>query len=328
MKLLLLNHPHSAIFLRQLEETQKDHPDFFFEEESTEEKRISLLKEADGIVLGRLRPGDLESAEKLKIIFVPWAGVNHLPWKLIRERNIQVAHTHGNARAVAEKAFQLCLSLLGHVVPYHNDMQKGKWHGFAAGQFEDRWQTLQNRSCAILGFGSIGKNLLNYLLPFQGPFHALKKHIPSTLPLGLSSCSNDIDEVIDKSNVLFLTMPSTPGTKMIISQDRLKRMQGKYLINVSRGELIDEKALYDALTEGNLAGAAMDVWFQYPKQRNEIQLPSKYPFHELENVVMSPHVGGFCEEGHQLMIQETLQNIESWLKTGKAKFLADALLEY
>lgn len=328
MKLLLLDHPHSPILLKRLEEILREHPDFTFELEGSDEDRLKLIEEADGIVLGRLRPGDLEHAKKLKIIFVPWAGVNHLPWKLIRERNIQVAHTHGNARAVAEKAFQLCLALLGHVVPYHNDMQKGRWHGFAAGQFEDRWQTLQNRSCGILGFGSIGKNLLTYLLPFQGPFHALKKHLPSPLPPGLSSCSGDIDEIIDRSNVLFLTMPSTPETKKIISQDRLKRMQGKYLINVSRGELIDEKALYEALVEGNLAGAGMDVWFQYPKQRNEIQLPSKFPFHELENVVMSPHVGGFCEEGHQLMIQETLQNIEAWLNTGKAKFLADAILEY
>jgi phosphoglycerate dehydrogenase-like enzyme len=328
MKLLLLKHPFSTAFLERLEEIQKECPAFSFVQESSEEERISLIKEADGVVLGRLRPGDLEAAEKLKIIFVPWAGVNHLPWKLIRERKIQVAHTHGNARAVAEKAFQLCLALLGHVVPYHNDLQKGKWHGFAAGQFEDRWQTLQHRSCAILGFGSIGKNLLTYLVPFQGPFHALKKHTPSALPPGLSSCSDNIDEVIEKSNMLFLTMPLTPETKKIISQDRLKRMQGKYLINVSRGELIDEKALYDALTEGTLAGAAMDVWFQYPRQRNEIQLPSRYPFHELENVVMSPHVGGFCEEGHQLMIQETLQNIESWAKQGSGLKLANPLLEY
>jgi phosphoglycerate dehydrogenase-like enzyme len=328
MKLLLLNHPYTSQFLKQLEAFQKDCPDFSFEQEGSDEDRLKLIENADGIVLGRLRPGDLEHAKKLKIIFVPWAGVNHLPWDLIRERNIQVAHTHGNARPVAEKAFQLCLALLGHVVVYHKDMQKGRWHGFAAGQFEDRWQTLQNRSCGILGFGSIGKNLLTYLLPFQGPFHALKKHPPAILPEGLSSCTSDIDEIIDKSNVLFLTMPTTPETKKIISQDRLKRMQGKYLINVSRGELIDEKALYEALTEGSLAGAAMDVWFQYPRQRNEIILPSIFPFHELDNVVMSPHVGGFCEEGHQLMIQETLQNIEAWLNTGKAKFLADAILEY
>ena len=328
MKLLLLNHPHSSQFLKQLEAFQKVYPDFSFEQEGSDEDRSSLIENVDGIVLGRLRPGDLEQAKNLKIIFVPWAGVNHLPWELIRERSIQVAHTHGNARAVAEKAFQLCLALLGHVISYHNDMQKGMWHGFAAGQFDDRWQTLQNRSCGILGFGSIGKNLLTYLLPFQGPFHALKKHLPSSLPEGLSSCSSDIDEVIEKSNILFLTMPSTPETKKIISKDRLNRMHGKYLINVSRGELIDEKALYDALKEGTLAGAAMDVWFKYPRQRNEIQLPSSFPFHELDNVVMSPHVGGFCEEGHQLMIQETLQNIESWLGTGKARYMADASLEY
>ena len=105
-------------------------------------------------------------------------------------------------------------------------------------------------------------------------------------------------------------------------------MKDKYLINVSRGELIEEESLYHSLKEGLLAGAGLDVWFQYPKKRNEVHMPSRFPFHELDNVVMSPHVACFCEEGHQQMIQETFQNIEHWLKTGKPLYQANAHLEY
>ncbi len=328
MKLVLLQHPFSDNFILQLHHLKEQYPDFSFHREESYQERPSLIKDADGIVLGRLHPGDLDHAENLKTIFVPWTGVNHLPWETLRKRNIQVAHTHGNAEVVAEKAFQLCLSLLGHIVPYHNDLTQGRWHGFAAGQFDDRWQTLKNRPCGILGFGSIGKHLLSMLKPFKGPFHALKKHSLSSLPEGLSSCSVDIDEVIEKSSVLFLTMPLTPDTKNIINTERIQQMKDKYLINVSRGELIEEESLYHSLKEGLLAGAGLDVWFQYPKKRNEVHMPSRFPFHELDNVVMSPHVACFCEEGHQQMIQETFQNIEHWLKTGKPLYQANAHLEY
>ena len=97
-------------------------------------------------------------------------------------------------------------------------------------------------------------------------------------------------------------------------------MNGKFLVNVGRGDAVDEEGLYEALKEGILRGAAIDVWYQYPKGGETTAEPSKYPIHELPNVVLSPHLAGFTPQSARLNIEQTIENIRAFLKTGKAVF--------
>ena len=105
-------------------------------------------------------------------------------------------------------------------------------------------------------------------------------------------------------------------------------MKNKFLISVGRALIIDEYALYRALKEGILAGAAIDVWYNYPKSKDEVSLPSVYPIHTFKNVVISPHVGGFTVEGQTSMIDETIENIKSYLTVGAPLSKVDLDLEY
>lgn len=287
----------------------------------------SVLEQVDFIVGGSLTEQQLKRAKNLKVIFVPWTGTDKLPWKAIKERKIMVSNSHGNGKMVAERALSLSLSLLGRVVEFHNDLEKGIWHGFAVGfKEEDYWYSLQNKKVAILGTGVIGKHLAKFLKGFNCYIVGFKRKIE---PIeGFNEIVDNINDAIKKADVIYLTLPLTDKTYKIINEEKFKLMNNKFLINVGRGELIDEKALYNALNNGILKGFASDVWYNYPSKEKEVVLPFNYPIHKFKNVVLSPHVGGFTIEGQKGRIDELFENIKSFLETGHPKTVVDLELMY
>ena len=134
----------------------------------------------------------------------------------------------------------------------------------------------------------------------------------------------DLDEAISKSEWIFVTLPMTAKTEKMIDAQKLAAVSGKVLINVGRGSVIDEEGLYYALKDGILKGAAIDVWYAYPPPGPpSLVYPSKYPFHELPNVILSPHVGGFTPQATQLNTDQVIENITAYLKTGRPRFEMD-----
>ncbi|MEZ4812828.1 MAG: NAD(P)-dependent oxidoreductase [Caldisericia bacterium] len=111
---------------------------------------------------------------------------------------------------------------------------------------------------------------------------------------------DNLHDLLPKSNAVIVSIPFSPETTDLIGEKELKLMpKNSIIVNVSRGPVVNEKALYDALKNNEIYGAGSDVWYVYPKSnKTDIRntLPSKYPFHELENVVMSPHRGGRVHE--------------------------------
>jgi len=105
-------------------------------------------------------------------------------------------------------------------------------------------------------------------------------------------------------------------------------MKGKYLINISRGVVIDEKALFKSLKEGNLAGAAIDTWYQYPNNEQREILPSKYDFHKLDNLVMSPHTAGYTDRALEENIKSVFDNIVKIYYGEEPENRIDPELEY
>jgi phosphoglycerate dehydrogenase-like enzyme len=108
--------------------------------------------------------------------------------------------------------------------------------------------------------------------------------------------NSDLHEVLPKSDVLLIALPETPETKGMIGEKELALLpKNAMLVNVGRGAVVDERALYDALKSGKLAAAGIDVWYNYPKGEDgkTNTMPSDYPFHELEQVILSPHRAGW-----------------------------------
>jgi len=297
---------------------RSEFPDHDFVMHNDSEEGRTFVKTADGIVIGALELGHLANAENLKILFVPWTGLDRLPLKRLHEKKCIVANTHGNANAVAERAFSLCLSLLGKIPTYDHDLRNGTWHGFSVNSPEnDKWTSLQDKTVGIVGFGVIGQRIAELLTPFHCKIIALKKNIQVGKKSSPVLYAKSIDEIIEKSEILFLLLPLTDETRSIINLKRLQKMKGKFLINMGRGDLIAEKDLFESVQNNFLKGLAMDVWYQYPTKDNKTVFPSKYPFQNLQNVVLSPHVGGFCYDGHHEMMLETIENIRSYITYGK-----------
>lgn len=296
--------------------TGRDHPD-----------SCELIEEADALISGRLPDEDLRRAKKLKAIFVPWTGVNNLPLNSLKERGIVVSNNHGNAAIVAERAIALALAVTGRVVFLHNEMGRGIWPG----RTDDRdtsWFSIQGKTCAILGLGQIGIRIAKILKAFDCKVMGYRRDLSKGKPDHVDVLADSFQDAIKASAIVFLAMPLTDDTRGLIDVDALKNMKDKFLVNISRGEIIDEKALFDALKDGTLAGAAIDTWYHYPSRKHPVVFPSKYPVHTLPNIVMSPHVASWTPEGIRLMIDETVKSIESYILKGRPLYEVDLDLTY
>ncbi len=319
----------NIVFLNNLSEhwepglsnLENDFPQVTFIKNSNPDDRKNLLSTADAVITGRLKEEEINTAVNLKIIFVPFTGLNGFPLKLIKERNILISNTHANAKYVAEKAVAMILALLGRVVEYHNGLKEGKW--FRSFDYDDTWESIQGKTCGILGYGSIGKNIAKLLKAFDCKIIGYKKHIAKENKPEYAyadEITNNLDEVISKSDIIFISLPLNNETKGLLSGKVLSAMKGKYIVNIARGEIIDEDALYTALKEKTLAGAALDVWYNYPgKNQEEPVFPAHKPIYELPNVVISPHKASNTKQSVYAMIDDTLANIRSYLNTGTTK---------
>jgi len=321
-------HQYNSYWEKKLNELKIgfDNIEIVFPNDGNKEE---LLKEVDGVIGGFISEKELEIAENLKIIFVPFAGVEQLPLEKLKEKNIIVSNAHGNGKYVAERAVALALTLLGKVIPFHNDLKMGVWHGFTVGEsIFDSWISIQCKKIGILGFGAIGKNIAAFLRPFNTINYILKYNKIDFLPENVDKVYYDVDEILRDSEIIFLTLPLTRKTYEIINEERLMSMKDKYLINVGRGRLINEEGLYKSLKNNILKGVALDVWFNYPTAEKKNILPSKYPIWEFDNVVFSPHVGGYSYHATTAGIDYTIESIKKYLSEGTPLSIVDFNKKY
>lgn len=331
MRIVFLNEI-DELWEPQVERLKQEFPAVEFINSKDQKEPKNYISEADGIVCTHLDADILEDAKQLKIIFIPWTGIDSLPIDKIKEKgNIIVSNTHGNAKIVAERALTLCLTLLGRVVEFHNNLTRGVWGDENKNRHYDNfWVSLRSKNCGIAGFGSIGKELAKLLKAFDCRIIGFKKHVydnEEDLKLA-DEITTNLEEMILKSEIIFVALPLTDETRGMFNWDVLSKMKGKYLINVGRGAVISEKALYEALKKCILKGAAIDTWYNYPSMEKPVILPFSYPIHSFKNVVLSPHVGSSTIEGFKGMIVETIENIRSFLNTGNPIYQVDLELKY
>ncbi len=248
-----------------------------------------------GLIIGyRINRELLWSLPNLKLIYIPFAGVDILDLSLIKERGVPLANSHTNARAVSEFAVTLLFSLVKKIPAFDRYMRKGIWKGRWEGDILD---DLYGSTVTILGFGSIGKEIAHMLSPFGMDIFAIKRTLSGReredYPFIKEFGTQDrLLEFLKLSNILIVSLPLTKETEGLIGREALDALGYGYLVNISRGRIVDEEKLYRHLKEGKLKGAAIDVWWNYPKGKNLNVYPSKFPFWQLDNVVMTPHTAG------------------------------------
>ncbi len=283
---------------------------FLAPEKDEQKKQIS---KAEIIVGGDLTEEDIRIAKNLKLFQIPFAGVDKVYLDAFKKfPNITVCNTHGNNHAVSEHAICLLLALAKNLVNNDKDLRQGKWHGFIT---KEPTIQLHGKNLGIIGFGSIGLEIAKRALSFGMNIYAIKRSFQREEKIdkkyGLTFLGNyeQLEYVIEKSDFIIIAVPLTDSTENMIDENILKKMKGKYLINIGRGKVVDEKALYQNLKNGTLEGAAIDTWYQYPDKNHREILPSKYPFHELSNIIMTPHNAGYSDKAIEENILSVYHNI-------------------
>ncbi len=315
-------------------------------EERAEFERV--LPDADIVVSGPLTAEEVRAAVRMRAHFLPYAGVNALPLADYAGRGIVVANSHGNAAIVAERAVTLALAAAGRIVEFHNGLAGGLWarRGGRAQIFE-YWRSLQGAECAVIGTGRIGRRIAELLRGFDCTVVGVRRRAAAGEYDPFTRITTDGARATETAAVVFLAVPLTEETRAMIDEHAISRMNGAILVNVSRGEIIDEHALYRSLCEHaypreasntsatgpnsrtparrqpGVAAAGIDCWWRYPESFTDVQLPSRLPFHRLPNVVMSPHAGSHTVEGKRGQLAETLENIRTYVNSGRPAAVVD-----
>jgi phosphoglycerate dehydrogenase-like enzyme len=275
-------------------------------------------QEADVLFGGTINDQILTEAANLKFIQVPWTGVDSLDFELLKKHNVTIANSHSNAVIVAEHAVALMLDA-GKKIAYHDRlMRSGEWNRVKPGNANEVSpfsKMASGATVAIVGFGAIGKGIYKLLSGFSCNFKVFNRSGKATE--GYADKGNlqffPIDERDGKLNdadFVFICIPLTPDTKELVDAQFLEKLNSKsVLINVSRGEAINEDALFNWLTSNKDAFAAIDTWYNYPTKDNPSPYPSlKNNFHELNNLILSPHRAGYTDAGF-LHLDDAIENL-------------------
>ncbi|MCC3861890.1 2-hydroxyacid dehydrogenase [Pseudemcibacter aquimaris] len=243
----------------------------------------------------------------LKMIANFGVGVNHIDLVTARNRMITVTNTPGVLTDdTADMAMGLMLSIMRRMSEGERILRAGNWDGWAPTQL--RGARLSGKKLGIIGMGRIGQAFAMRAKAFGMEIHYHNRNpIEEVIANNLDATFWDgLDHMIMKMDVVSLNCPYTEETHQLMSEHRLGLMQKHaYLINTARGEVIDEEALITMLTNGDIAGAGLDVYVDEPKVNKG--------FMTLENVVMAPHLGSATMEARQAMGEKVIINVKTFL---------------
>ena len=260
------------------------------------------LADVDIFIGKKLGLEELSTANKLRAVFTYKTGVDEFPLDKLMEMGVLLCNSHANSEYIAQYAFALALALTARVVEYDKNLRQGDW------SVNLNWNSLFNMKVGLVGYGGIGKEI-NKLLRANGI-------ATYTINRGKTYenivAVDNLVELCEATDLLILSLPKTAETNDMFNAEIFSHMKGKYIVNVGRGNCIDEEALYQSLVKGEVAGAAIDTWRQ--KSRGEQKLfPSKKHFEQLNNVLLSPHKAMMVDDGHDRYVMDVLDNVLAYL---------------
>ncbi|WPR77837.1 2-hydroxyacid dehydrogenase [Algoriphagus sp. NG3] len=302
--ILLTNYYSKAILSLIKKEVPPGFTVISLDSSSKEEVRQKAAESDYFLVGGRIKIDKyvIENAPRLKMVQRSGVGMDSVDLDVLKARNIPVYINHGvNSRSVAEHTLMLMLSVLRRLNISDSSLKKGDWvkHELGVQNFE-----LFGKTVGLIGMGNIGECVAEMLTSFGTNTLYFKPNRLSQEKedkLGLSYRS--FEKLLSESDIVSIHCSLNDQTRSIIGDKEFKSMKGgSFIINTSRGAIIDEKALVKNLKSGHLSGAGLDVYEQEP-------LPADSYLRELDNVILTPHIGGITHESFTAMIRSAFRNI-------------------
>lgn len=277
----------------------------------TEEQLIDEIKDVH--ILGirsktHITKKILEAAKKLQAIGCFCIGVNQVDLKEATKNGVVVFNApYSNTRSVAELVIGAAIMLIRRIPDKNKAAHEGIWMKDAKGSYELRGKTL-----GIIGYGNIGSQV-SVLAEALG-MKVLFYDVETKLPLGNAEDAKSLKELLSRADIVTLHVPETAQTKNLISKTNLKHFKkGAILINYARGEVVDLEALRKEILEGNISGAAVDVYPWEPEKNGD---HFQTPLQDLPNVILTPHIGGSTEEAQQNIGEDVSIKLYNYLEKG------------
>ncbi|MCR4840475.1 MAG: D-2-hydroxyacid dehydrogenase [Lachnospiraceae bacterium] len=279
---------------------------------SDPQENANRIKDADIVVVNKIpmNAAVLDGAKNLKLICLTATGTNNVDFDYVNKRNIIVENVSGySTESVLLHTFTMLLFLFEHISYYDSYVKNGEYEksgGFS--HFGRTYHELHGKTWGIIGLGTIGRRVAEVASAFGC----------NVIYYSTSGKNNDethrrveLSELLRESDVISIHCPLNQRTKGLIAADELAQMKkSAYILNLGRGGIIDEQALYDALVNNTIAGAGLDVLSAEPIRADNPLNAIK----DSEKLIITPHQGWGAIEARQRCIDETYENISAFLR--------------
>ena len=259
---------------------------------------LKLIRDVDGIIIGidELSAEIIKKANALKVISKYGTGLDNIDTNMATNKKIVVTNTPtANVNAVADLTFGLILSLARRIPEADKKMKSGKWEKIIG-------KSVWKKTVGIIGLGKIGKQVAKRAQGFEMNILVFDLIKDKKFALRYGMKYVNLEKLLQNSDYITIHIPLNDATRGMISYKELGKVKKEaFLINTSRGGIVDEQALYKVLKNNQLKGAALDAYNNEP--------PRESPLKELDNVIMTPHIGAYTEEAIDNMSIQAAQNL-------------------
>jgi phosphoglycerate dehydrogenase-like enzyme len=272
---------------------------------------LTDLKDADVYVGPKFTQAMGGYARNLRLVHVAGAGFDGIEPNALPAGAV-CANTFHHESSIAEHVAATLVALRRNLLGQDAALRSGVWSSSVYSADIPQPKTLRGAVVTFLGFGHIGSAAWNLLKAFGAEGIAITRS--GTLDAGTNAlrwagATDRLAEALSESDILVTSIPLTDETTGIIGAAALDELGPEgLLVNIARGPVVDEKALYEALKDRRIAGAAVDVWYQYPGTDGRAE-PSSFPFGRLDNIIMTPHSSGVTAETFRGRALEIAENI-------------------
>jgi phosphoglycerate dehydrogenase-like enzyme len=235
------------------------------------------------------------AANSLKAILIAAAGYDRIDPSAV-PTGVVIANAYHHEAPIAEWVMAVAVAMDHELLSSERTFRNGDWTHWPARY--GSYRELYGRTFGIIGYGAIGKRVARLANAYDMKVIAAGRRAETGVEakadgVEYGSGPEAMDRVLREADFVLVGTPLIDATRGLIGERELGLMrQDAYLINPARGHIVDEKALYDSLASNLIAGAAIDTWYEYPVTETDSPRPSKYPFWELDNVIMTPHHSG------------------------------------
>ena len=278
-----------------LDKKIKGRYEFVIPAEFTEQGICDVAEGADVLLGPYVTRRIIQTAGNLKLIQVPWTGMDTFDFTAVQNIDVPVCNTHSNADSVAELGITIMLDLLKKASYHDRKMRAGNWNRDQQ-PLDLKSRMLNKQTVCVLGYGSIGSRIGRLAAAFGARVIAVDDYAKTDGTARVYP-NNRVKEALSEADVVLCTLPLTDTTRGLMDDSMFSAMKdGAVFINMSRAAVVSEDAAWNALESGKLGAFGADVWWNAPKRGESQSYPSaKHPFWEMDNVLMSPHRAGFVE---------------------------------